>query len=96
MAGMKISLESAMRARDVSRPRAADDAAAERTEAAAAGSKPGSGPLPAPNGRPPATTPRQETSQAEQSQANGADRRAARAAGGRSRARRRRPAPPAR
>ena len=34
MAGMKISLDSAMRARDVSEPRAADEAAAEEAEAA--------------------------------------------------------------
>ena len=40
MAGMKISLVSAMRARDVSQPRAADEAAAERTDAATAVSRP--------------------------------------------------------
>ena len=37
---MKISLDSAMRARDVSEPRAADEAAAEQAEAAIAAGRP--------------------------------------------------------
>jgi hypothetical protein len=90
MAGMKISLDSAMRARDVSQPRAADEAAAERTEAAVAASNPGSGNRPAPSGQAAATTPNPESTPADQSQADGPEWRAATGSGG---SRRRRPAP---
>ena len=49
MAAMKISLDSAMRARDVSQPRTTDEATAERTDAAKAVSKPGPGARPTPS-----------------------------------------------
>jgi len=88
MAGMKISLDSAMRARDVSQPRAADEAAAERTEAAIAASKRGPGISPAPS-QVPASTAGQETSPPDQPQAGGPQRLAPRAATGRGRPRRR-------
>jgi hypothetical protein len=56
MAGMKISLDSAMRARDVSQPRAADEAGAERAEAAiVAQHRPGPGPRSVLSGRGPGT-----------------------------------------
>jgi len=93
MAGMKISLDSAMRARDVSQPRAADEAAAERTEAAVAASNAGSGARPVPSGQAPAPTADVESIPADQSRANGPEARAARAATVRSRERRRRPTP---
>jgi hypothetical protein len=93
MAGMKISLDSAMRARDVSQPQAADEAAAERAETALAASKPGPGTGPAPSGQVPATTPGLESIPAGQPQADGPERRNAGTATGRGRGRRRRPAP---
>ena len=90
MAGMKVSLESAMRARDVSRPRAADEVAAERTEAAVAATKAGSGTRPAPSGQAPVATADVASVRADQPEAGGPERRAAT---GRSRDRRRRPSP---
>src|SRR5262245_45318779 len=92
MAGMKISLDSAMRARDVSQPRAADEAAAERTEAAIAASKPGPGASPAPSDQVPASKVDPAASPAGQPQADGPQQVAARAAKGRGRPRRRRSA----
>jgi hypothetical protein len=56
MAAMKISLDSAMRARDVSEPRAADEAAAEQAEAAIVAGRPGQGARPVPIGRKAGTT----------------------------------------
>ena len=50
MAAMKISLDSAMRARDVSEPRAADEAAAEQAEAAIVAGRSGAGARRAPSG----------------------------------------------
>ena len=93
MAGMKISLDSAMRARDVSHPRAADEAAAERTEVAVSASNAGSGARPALTGQASAPAADVESIPAGQSRTNGPEKRAARAATGRNRERRRRPAP---
>jgi hypothetical protein len=88
MAGMKISLDSAMRARDVSQPRTADEAAAERTEAAIAPGKPESGTRPATSSQVPASTADLERTRADRSQADGPQRQA-----GRGRGHRRRPVP---
>ncbi|HEY2076472.1 MAG TPA: hypothetical protein VGH53_09050 [Streptosporangiaceae bacterium] len=90
MAGMKISLDSAMRARDVSQPRTADEAAAERTEASIAPGKPEPGTRPATNSHAPASTADPERTPPDRQQADGPQRQAAT---GRGRGHRHRPAP---
>lgn len=52
MAGMKITLDAAMRTRDISQPTPAEEAAAERADAALP-----SHPTASPHPRPPAPTP---------------------------------------
>ena len=86
MAAMKISLDSAMRARDVSQPRTADEAVAERAEAARAASKPESGTRLATGNQAAASAAELERTPADQSPANAAQRRAI---AGRGRGRRR-------
>jgi hypothetical protein len=95
---MKISLDSAMRARDVSEPRAADEAAAERAEAAIVAGRPGHGARSVPSGRKAGITGNRESTLAARAHADepvstdgGAEPRAA----GRGR-RRRRPSAPLR
>jgi hypothetical protein len=77
MAGMKISLDSAMRARDVSQPGPADDAVAEQREAAIAASKREPGTRPATSSHAAASAAGLERTRADQSPGDAAQRRAA-------------------